>query len=149
MSVLIEKYRGWDIYFEPSNEGFYVESDEWDQKKAKRSFFSCKTFVDDYLKENNQFKPIRAQHIENGNILLLTGIRNDGLFTYEKDGKKHQLSKYDLSHYIKYDPSNDPKYEAIKKWESEISKCREEIRKIRSGITGVSLKEISQNLIKP
>lgn len=146
MEVSIEKYRGWEISFDTERESFFVESDQWDQRNEKRSFAACKTFVDEYLKANNTFKPLRVQHKVDGSELLLTGMRKDGRFTYEKNGKKEQLSDYDLSSYIKYNPDNDPKFEAIKKWQQDIGECHAAIKEIREGITGESLKEIQAEL---
>ncbi len=146
MTVKIETYRGWEILFDTDEETFFVESDDWDQREKKRSFAACKTFVDDYIKENKTFKPIRVQHKTAGTELILTGIRKDGRFTYEKNGKKEQLSDFDVADYVKYDPENVPLFKRREALLAEAQKLREEAGKIREFITGTPLSEIKKDL---
>lgn len=146
MQVKIEDYRGWAISFDTEKETFFVESDGYDEFQNKRSFAACKTFVDEYLKANSEFKPIRVQHMDSGKELIITGIRKDGAFTYEVNGEKKQLSKYDERGYIKWIPENQAHYEAIAKWSAVADNAHAMIRDIRDRITGKDLKEIKAEL---
>ncbi len=144
MEVFIEKYRGWDISFDTNSEGFYVESDGWDKREAKRSFASCKTFVDEYLKDNQEFKPIRIQHVSSGEEILLTGIRKDRRFPYEKKGKKEQLSDYEEKYYIIFDADNIPKFHEAKRLDDEASVLRIQAHELRESITGKKLSDFKK-----
>ena len=112
MRTLITEYRGWEIFFDTDKEEFYTISNEYDKDITKKSFASTKKFVDDYIKENNSFKPILVQKepsmFNNGEIIKLIGIRKDGDFMYEdKDGKKQRLSSYNEKDYFLINPEND------------------------------------------
>ena len=105
MRVEIENYRGWDISFDTERETFYAKSVEYDRGETKRSFASAKQFVDDFIKENLQFKPVWVEKVpsqyNNQNKIKLIGIRKDKRFVYEDaDGKKNQLSEYSEKDYI-------------------------------------------------
>ena len=95
MNVKIETYRGFDILFETDSERFSFNLDEgsWRQKQ---SYSACKKNIDDYLKENQNFKPFELESTTHPwEKITVTGIRKDGRFVIEKDGIKDQLSTYD------------------------------------------------------
>lgn len=146
MEVKIENYRGWDISFNSEKETFFVESDEWDQKKEKRSFAACKTFVDEYLKANSEFKPIRIQHKTEGTEILLTGIRKDMRFVYEEKGEKKQLSDYYEDRYIVFSADNLPIFEEIKTWKKAIADGHKQVDRLEASIQGKSLPQFKKEL---
>jgi len=147
MSVVIEKYRGWDISFDTDKESFFVESDEWDQKKEKRSFAACKSFVDDFLKANSEFKPVRIQHIEDGREVMLVGIRKDGFFVYLDGDEKKQLSKYSERSYVKFNPDNTPIFIEIAKIKAQKRSLQQSLDALEKQVTGESLKSIRDQFL--
>ena len=153
MRTLITDYRGWGIFFDTDREEFYTVSNEYDKDNTKKSFASTKKFIDDYIKENNEFKPILVQKEEStfGNkvVIKLIGIRKDGKFMYEdKDGKKQQLSSYYESDYFLINPKNDESFEKIDKLRIERDKIDSQIKEINKTIIKVDVKQIRENLLK-
>jgi hypothetical protein len=120
MKVEIEIYRGWLISFNTEKETFYCHSEKWDKDENKKSFASTKKWIDDFIKDNEVFKPIwvetKPQVTTSHRKIKLIGIRKDGRFIYEDSkGEKHQLSDYDTKDYIIYDEENEKyKIEALK-----------------------------------
>ena len=146
MEVLIENYRGWDISFDSAREAFVVESDSWDQRNEKKSFAACKNFVDGYLKDNAEFKPIRIQHKSSGEELLLTGIRKDMRFIYEAEGKKEQLSYYHEKDYMVFNPDNIPIFQEIKMIREEARRLMAQANEIQKSISGKTLSDLKNEL---
>lgn len=104
MKVLIENYRGFNIEFDTIESKFEsVVSEE--KVKESKSFDAVKKFIDEYLKNNKNFKPFYVLNIPNTyesfEKLKIVGIRKDGRFVYENlKGEKHQLSDHDLEYYM-------------------------------------------------
>ena len=118
MRVLIENYRGWEIYFDTDKEEFQTVSNEYDKQETKRSYASSKKYIDDYIKSNNVFKPIKVQKMptmfSEGKVITLIGIRKDKAFMYEdEEGRKQQLSSYDERDYFIVDSRNDVHFKRI------------------------------------
>jgi len=118
MRTLIENYRGWDIYFDTVGEIFYTVSNQYDKQENKRSFSSAKKYVDDFIKENQNFQPFKIQHNRTGETLTVIGLRKDNRFTLED---KDQLSEYNESNHIVFDPKNEEYFKEIKLLENEIT----------------------------
>lgn len=153
MRTLITDYRGWEVFFDTDKEEFYTVSNEYDKDNTKKSFASTKKFIDDYIKENNEFKPILVQKEEsifsNKVIIKLIGIRKDGKFMYEdKDGKKQQLSSYYESDYFLINPKNDESFGKINKLKLEREKIDSKIKELNKTIIKVDVKQIRENLLK-
>lgn len=152
MRTLITEYRGWEIFFDTDKEEFYTISNEHDKDITKKSFASTKKFVDDYIKENNSFKPILVQKepsmFNNGEIIKLIGIRKDGNFMYEdKDGKKQRLSSYDEKDYFLINPENDEPFKKIAELEKRRDEIGSEIKEIKKTIIKVDVKQVKRNLL--
>ena len=143
MQVLIETYRGWEIYFDTDAESFYCHSERYDNEKKKQSFAATKKYIDDYIKENSNFKSFKIERLPDGygeRYLTVVGVRKDGLLMVEDSkGEKKQLSKYDMKYYILRNPDNDPIYVAIKELEVKISELDGQVRGLRNQVTGISL----------
>jgi len=152
MNILIENYRGYEISFNPSDENFYVDLD--DRNNSKKSFSSCKKYIDDYIKDNTEFTPFYVEKLGNaftsGEKVLITGIRKDGKFNYEdKDGKKQSISTYSESDWFLVDEKNKELHEQLnelhkrdKEIGEEIRKLKEKIRKLKEKFIRKSLKDI-------
>lgn len=152
MRTLITEYRGWEIFFDTDKEEFYTISNEYDKDITKKSFASTKKFVDDYIKENNSFKPILVQKepsmFNNGEIIKLIGIRKDGDFMYEdKDGKKQRLSSYNEKDYFLINPENDEPFKKIAELEKKRDEIGSEIKEIKKTIIKVDVKQVKKNLL--
>lgn len=147
MTVKIEEYRGWDIYFNTDNETFCAQSFEYDRSETKKSFASAKKHIDDFIKENLEFKPIWIEvpesiHRRRSKIKLI-GIRKDGRFVYEdKDGNKEQLLGYDEKDYILCNEANNHTYGQLEECKKRKSLIDEEMKVIESKIIKVGLGEL-------
>jgi len=101
--VLIDTYRKVEIYFDLDREKFYAAIDDPFYSKDKQSYSATKKTVDDFIKENSEFKAFEVFHIEKWSGIIkeklkIVGIRKDGAFVCEgKDGIKKQLEKYSES----------------------------------------------------
>ena len=151
MRVLIENYKSWEIYFDTDKEDFYTVSNEYDKQETKRSYASTKKYIDDYIKENNVFKPIKVQKMpsmfSDGEVITLIGIRKDKAFMYEdKDGNKRQLSDYNESDYFIVDSKNDVHFKRIAELAVERKKIDAEIKEIEKSVIKVDVKQIRRNL---
>lgn len=134
MKILIETYRGWEIKFDTETESFFALSDMYDTQTTKNSFASIKKFIDEYIKENANFKPFWV--VGNPNVyrslserLKIIGIRKDGLFIYEgNDGKKYQLSKYNEKDYMLEKHENEQYMIELAKLDEEQKQFDENIK---------------------
>jgi hypothetical protein len=147
MKVLIEKYRGFDIYFEVNDELFSVETDSYG--KGSKSFAAVKSGIDEYLKNNIEFKPFKAINIDNGEVIHIIGIRKDERFNYEDSkGKKHQLSDYFEKNYVVYNSEIHDQHFAtlayLKVLKDEAVKA---VSDCIDSITGDTIKQIKANYI--
>ena len=151
MRVLIENYKSWEIYFDTDKEDFYTVSNEYDKQETKRSYASAKKYIDDYIKENNVFKPIKVQKMpsmfSDGEVITLIGIRKKKAFMYEdKDGNKRQLSGYNESDYFIVDSKNDVHFKRIAELAVERKKIDAELKEIEKSVIKVDVKQIRRNL---
>ena len=152
MRTLITEYRGWEIFFDTDSEDFYTVSNEYDKQNTKKSFASTKKFIDDYINENNNFKPILVQKepsmFSDGEVIKLIGVRKDGKFMYEdKNGKKQQLSSYNETDYFLINPKNDEAFKRIAELGKQQEKITNEIKEIRKTIIKVDVKQVRKNLL--
>lgn len=144
MKILIENYRGWEIYFNSDSEEFYTVSNEHDTEKVKKTFASTKKFIDDYLKDNLNFKPFIVESegsaYSRKRTIKIIGIRKDGAFMYEDDkGEKAQLSKYDEKEYFLVNDENKPIFKEIEDLEEEGKKISLKIKSAKSRLVKVGL----------
>ena len=152
MKILIETYRGWDIYFNTQEEEFYTQSNEYDKEQVKKSYSSTKKFIDDFIKENNEFKPIRVQkmpsYYSNDEKITLIGLRKDGAFVYQdEDGNKKQLSSYNECDYFLVDPRNECVFKEIEMLNSQKREIDEKVKLLGKSIIKVDVKQIRKNLL--
>ena len=150
MRILIENYRGWEIYFDTDKEEFYTVSNEYDKQETKRSYASSKKYIDDYIKSNNVFKPIKVQKMptmfSEGKVITLIGIRKDKAFMYEdEEGRKQQLSSYDERDYFIVDSRNDVHFKRIAELAIERKRIDDEVNQIEKSVIKVDVKQIRQN----
>ena len=152
MRVLIENYRAWEIYFDTDKEEFYTVSNEYDTQQTKKSYASAKKYIDDYLKENQNFKPIKVQKMSSiyssGEVITLIGLRKDGAFMYE-DAKcnKQQLSKYNESDYFLVNSENDPIFKELELLYKEEKELAAKIKYASSKVIKLDVKQIKRNLL--
>lgn len=136
MRVKIEDYRGFEIFFDTESEEFYTVSNREDADQKKRSFASCKKWIDDYLKENNTFKPflVHLEVYENSPLkapVWVKGVRKDGRFVLENG---NQIGIYDESRTVIYKEG----YEAI---DSEIIEYKAKIKEYEEKIKDAVIRQ--------
>lgn len=153
MKVKIEDYRGWEITFDTEDEVFNVFSDYNDTESNKKSYASAKKYIDDFIKDNSTFKPINiicnANSYHGKSNITLTGVRKDGKFTYEENGKKCIFSTYDEDRYILDLEENQEAQKELDAFILEMEKQnklnRERRNAIESKIKVITLKEYKKN----
>lgn len=131
--VLIEKYKGWDISFDIDNETFIVYSSFYDEEQQeKKSYPACKKYIDDFIKNNETFKPFKIvrpnSQWDSESVITLTGIRKDMRFTYEDAKGKRQFSEYDEKGYYLYEKWMDDVFKSAKIMEAEVEALRIKIK---------------------
>jgi hypothetical protein len=151
MRVLIENYRGFDIWFDTDNEIFYAASDSQDVGKEKRSYSAAIKYVDDFIKENLVFEPFWVVNTE-GTKKRIVGIRKDGYFVEEKsDGSKSQFSSLDENYYYEYTPeTKDPLFDEIVVLDEQFKALVKKISELRGKLfeNQVPLKDLKSRYIK-
>ena len=150
MKVFIETYRKFDIFFNTENEEFVSESDFFDTTNVKKTYSAIKKSIDTHIANNNNFEPVWVETIKdfyysrNNLKILLTGIRKDGRFIYQKDGKNVQLAEYDERDYFLSNPDNDAIQNKIKLINGEISNLQDRIKEEEAKLIKVGLSEIKK-----
>lgn len=152
MKVEIEIYRGWSISFDTEKETFYCHSEQWDRDENKKSYSSTKKWIDDFIKENETFKPVWIEtkpfSYNPDKRIKLIGIRKEGRFIYENEkGDKKQLSDYNEKDYILYNPENDKYREEAKLVDAELEELRLKRDAILEKIKGVELVDYKKELL--
>ena len=157
MKITIENYRGFDIEFDTNCEKFQCIVTEGNTKESK-SFSAVKKFVDDYKKDNQDFKPFYVVSNPENRMyrekerLKIIGIRKDGRFMAEtKSGDKKQISDYDLKDYILDVETNERYFTLLEQFDSEqkafLKEHKEKVEKVYDNMQLVTLKEHKQTLI--
>lgn len=128
-------YRGWEILFKTDEETFMVKNLQDHFEKEKKTFGACKKFIDDYIKNNANFKPVWVQCLPDmfrgKTKLKIVGIRKDGRFVIENEkGENEQMSSYDEKNYFICTPENDPIYDSLVVLNARLLELRTEIRKV-------------------
>jgi len=86
-TIFIENYRGKDIFYSPSKEKFYADIDE---AKEKNGIHLVRKDIDEYIKENQNFKPFEAvnTYYLTPKFVTVTGVRKDKAFQCTGGGNK-------------------------------------------------------------
>lgn len=122
--IKIEDYRGFEISFDTDKETFTAWSSSYDNEtKEKQSYAATKKYVDDYLKDNQNFKPFFVFQVGRKDKKQIIGIRKDMRFI---DANKEQISDYGLADWLIWDESVTPKIEEY----NRLAKIEEEARKV-------------------
>ena len=147
MRVSIETYRNFEIFFDIESESFYTVSNEYDREEKKRSYAACKKWIDDYIKENENFTSFLVYRTRYGHVLsepkLITGRRKDGRFVFD-DGQ--QLSEYYERDYYLYNEANDAIQAQIAEKEKQIDSINQEIKELAEKQILVSVQEYKKQL---
>ena len=152
MNKVIDNYRGFDIYFNTETEEFYLHSDYYDTQEYKKTYKSAVAYIDLYYKNNENFSPIYVQ--TQGSVRAsptfktIIGIRKDDRFVYEYEGKKEQLSDYDLKSYFEVNPVNDKVYEKLSKISSDIEKLHVQYKETERQLVIKPLEDIKKEILK-
>jgi hypothetical protein len=152
MRVKIENHRGFEISFDPEDEKFWYLSEKYDTESSSKSFAAIKKAIDDFIKENKEFKPFWIEnslsYLYGDKKLKVVGIRKDGAFIVENERKeKKQLSKHSEGGYILYNEANDKIRLDIAELESKLFELQKEIKEMRLKQVGMPLEEYKKQLI--
>jgi hypothetical protein len=153
MKVLIENYRGWEIYFNTDGEDFYTTSNEHDTQQSKRSYAATKKFIDDFIKENTEFRPFKIECMpslyKNRDVKTIVGIRKDGALVYrDKDGSKRQFRTHNEKEYFLVDPENEAIFKQIDEIEQLISAHSKEMKELEKMVKKVTVQELKSKYIQ-
>jgi hypothetical protein len=153
--IEIENYQGWTIYFDKEQDRFYSVSQSDDVDKTSKSFTAAKKAIDDYLKDNQNFKPFKVMSYGgySGDFIVKTivGQRKDGRFIIQKDNADpEQLSAYNEGEWIEYKEQNTTIVERIKSlkadWNAEEAKYRDKLKALQSQLIIRTVKDIRKDL---
>lgn len=151
MKVEIEVYRGWTISFDTEKETFYCHSEQLDRDEKKKSFASTRKWIDDFIKENQVFKPVWVESKPKSygeKKIKIIGIRKDGKFVYEApNGDKKQLPDYSEKDYILYDEVNEQHKIEAEKIDQQIESLRLQRSTILDKVKGVELVEYKKQIL--
>lgn len=156
MRIWMENYRGWDIYFNTDSERFYAISDEYDKQSSDRkTYSSAKKYVDDFVKDNMDFVPVELLQVGNDGkyeSFRLIGIRKDGHFVREKEGRKSQLpvDRWNISKKIPLNNDfNIENAKEIQRLELKRQELLQAIHELMGIMRCTTLGEIQSKYIKP
>ena len=151
MTVDIEVYRGWSISFDTEKESFYCHSEQWDRDENKKSFAATRKWIDDFIKENEVFKPVWAEtkpKAYGDKKIKIIGIRKDGKVIFENSkGEKKSLSAHEEDYYILYNEENEKYKSAAAKIDEKIEALRLEKNAILQNVKGVELKDYKKQIL--
>jgi hypothetical protein len=151
MNVKIEDYRGFEMSFNPDDEVFYCMSSSYDTETTKKSYAALKKWVDDYIKDNQIFRPITIMRLGLGydnEKVTLVGYRKDGRFVYKNDKDKlEQLSEYDENRWYMPNDLNTPIIEKIIALEAEKQAIVDKIIALDKELIKVDFKSVRTQYI--
>ena len=160
--ILIENYRKFDIYFNTEEETFHCISDYYDTEQKKKTYASAKKAIDEYIKENAEFKPFFALRYDwkfkndfgfpisnESNKVTVTGIRKDRRFVMDAE----QISESDEIRYFIPVPENEPIFEELAPlikekgiYEKLVKERHSQIMEIGKKLTLITLKDYKKTL---
>lgn len=150
--ILIDTYRGIEIYFNLDKEAFYASIDDPSYSKDRQSYAATKKAIDEFIKENSEFKPFFVERKGHRGIetLKIVGIRKDGAYVYEDEkGAKIQLSKYSESDYYISSPELKEIVKKIDALKEKIAPLEEEKRQLENEIKRLpSLSTVKEKYIQ-
>lgn len=141
-NIFIEKYRGIDISFSTDREVFYcVVYDE--NTKESKSWAAIKKQIDDYLKDNQNFKPFFVEPMpmsygfSEGKMYEIIGIRKDGRYiSKDSEGNQSQLLSHEEGYLMVFDDRNSEHIAEIRKLMDDLSEYRKAMNQKINDITG-------------
>lgn len=150
MKTEIQIYRGWTISFDTEEETFYCHSEQYDKDYNKKSYSATKKWIDDFIKENEFFKPIWVETKPKAygeKKIKIIGIRKDGRFIYEDaKGEKQQLAESSEKDYILYDEENEKHKIEASKIDEQIDALRLQKNAILEKVKGIELVDYKKQL---
>jgi hypothetical protein len=152
--IAIDNYRGFDIEFDTDYEQFQCIITD-NLSKESHSYSAVKKFIDDYKKENQDFKPFYVigvpESYRSGERIKVIGIRKDNRFIAEISGKKSQISEYNEKDYMLDKESNKDIIRELDELGVEREKLRksmsEKSKQLISKLDIKTLKEYKQSLL--
>jgi lipopolysaccharide export LptBFGC system permease protein LptF len=153
MITEVDKYKGWDISFDTDKETFFAYSSVHDSEiTGKVSYAATKKYIDDFIATNETFKPFNVQRnpigSNNLSIITIVGIRKDGVFVYDENGKKNQISKYTESDIILFEPENQSIIIEYNRMRNEAETLRKSAENyIKTNLKVKTLAEIKKELL--
>lgn len=152
MKVKLEDYRGFEMNFDIDDEVFYCMSSSSDTETTKKSYAALKKWVDDFIKENAQFKPIRLVRFntkfKDGGEIVLDGCRKDGRFTFkDKSGKTQQLSEYNETDWFLPNEANAPILKQIDELDNQIRALENKRKELDDSLMKVTFKSVREQYL--
>lgn len=153
MKSKITDYRGFEISFDTDIEKFYLFSDRYDTENLKPSFASAKKYIDEFIKDNDVFKPFtligHPLKYRKGEIIRILGIRKDNRFVYEDaKGLKKQISEYEEEDYIFDNQENYSILKEIERFEVIQEEINSKIKYCEKQLIIRTLKDYKYELLK-
>lgn len=137
--VEIDVYRGWTIFFDTDEEMFYCHSDQYDKDQTKKSFAACKTYIDEFIKDNTTFKSFMVEaapdaYCRKGETKFkIIGKRKDGKFIGENEqGVKVNISVYDYKNYMLSNKDNEAVHQELAAHDEKVRQIHDEQKQSRN-----------------
>jgi len=150
MITEVDKYRGWEISFDTDREAFTAYSNAYDNEiKEKQSYAATKKAIDDFIKDNETFKPFYVVDKMGDNKVQIIGMRKDNRFIQvNSKGEKSQFSSYREDDYFIYKPEIDPHIAEYNRLYEIADNARKEAEAYRKAhIKGKTLTEYKKDLL--
>lgn len=133
----VGEHKGFDIFFDSSDEKFFVEGYDH-HKDGKKTYNSCKTYINNYIKENQLFGSfdivkIPSTYNTKGIVKAkVVGAHQNGNFLCEyEDGTRFQIgSKWDMQKWCSPEDLEKSDYDANK-----VAELKEKISKLNGEIS--------------
>ncbi len=151
-TVRISEYRGWYISFDTEEEKFHCMSERWDQQEARGSYAAVKKFIDEFIKNNSEFKPLKVfrMGLHGKEMFTVVGVRKDGrLVATDAKGQKDQIGDYQLNNYFINDPETESIMADIEKAYKANQATHTALREQEKRLAPFALKWYAEKHIKP
>ena len=142
MRTKVSTYKGFDIFFNDTDNVFQTESESWSQ--GSKSFTAIKKKINDFIKENDVFGEFKIigfpneYHASQKGLITVKGIHANNNFLCEDcNGDRFQLStssNYDMRQYCFPEELEQSDYnpKKVKEYEDKIKEYRLKIEKEES-----------------
>lgn len=148
-SVLIDTYKGFNIYFDKGGKYFWCALDAPEKYYKVQRYVECQRAIEDFIDANIKFVPFKVRHRKYYNdVYTVRGMNNAGetFVVLDKDGKPIPMYKRDEDFYILETKEDSLTYKEIDAMELQKIEIDAKIKELHAGIKTETLTQIRKNL---